>query len=139
MPIGLQAPPQETRQEDQISGEGEIVETNDEDVTLVVDAGDIEPLEPKSLAEAKRYPEWPEWEKVIYEELKTLEEAGTWEISDLPEGANLVGLKWVFHIKKDASGCVVHYKAQLVAQGFSQVEGVNYFDTYAPVAKLSSL
>ena len=84
------------------------METNDEDITLVVDAGDIEPLEPKSLAEAKRRPEWPEWEKVIYEELKTLEEASTWEISDLPEGANLVGLKWVFHIKKNVTGCVVH-------------------------------
>jgi hypothetical protein len=139
MPIGLQAPPQETRQEDQISGEGETVETNDEDVTLVVDAGDIKPLEPKSLVEAKRCPEWPEWEKVIYEELKTLEEAGTWEISDLPEGANLVGSKWVFHIKKDTTSHVVRYKARLVAQGFSKVEGVDYFDTYTPVAKLSSL
>ena len=53
------------------------METNDEDVTLVVDAGDIEPLELKSLVEVKRHPEWPEWEKAIYEELKTLEEAGT--------------------------------------------------------------
>ena len=54
------------------------METNDEDVTLVVDAGDIESLEPKSLAEAKRHPEWPEWEEAIYEELKMLEEARTW-------------------------------------------------------------
>ena len=87
------------------------METNDEDVTLVVDAGDIEPLELKSLVEVKRHPEWPKWEKAIYEELKTLEEAGTWEISDLPEGANLVGSKWVFCIKKDTSGRVVRYKA----------------------------
>ena len=115
------------------------METNDEDVTLVVDAGDIKPLEPKSLVEVKRRPEWPEWEKAINEELKTLEEASTWEISDLPEGADLVGSKWVFRIKKDASGRVVRYKARLVAQGFSQVEEVDYFDTYAPVAKLSSL
>ena len=139
MPIGLQALPQETRQEDRVSSEGEIVEKNDEDVTLVVDAGDIKPLEPKSLAEAKRHPEWPEWEKAMYEELKMLEEAGTWEISDLPVGANLVGSKWVFHIKKDATGRVVRYKARLVAQGFCQVEGVDYFNTYAPVAKLLSL
>jgi hypothetical protein len=61
---------------------------------------------------------------------------GTWEISDLPEGANLVGSKWVFHIKKDTTSCVVRYKAQLVVQGFSQVKGVDYFDTYTPVAKL---
>ena len=53
MPIGLQVPPQETRQGDRVSSEGEIVEMNDEDVTLVVDTGDIEPLELKSLTEVK--------------------------------------------------------------------------------------
>jgi hypothetical protein len=58
---------------------------------------------------------------------------------DVPEGVNVVGLKWVFRAKKDAAGNVVHYKAQLVAQGFSQVPGVDYFDMYAPVAWLASI
>jgi len=48
-------------------------------------------------------------------------------------------LKWVFEGKKDAVGNVVCYKAHLVAQGFSQVPGVNYFDTFVPVAKLASI
>jgi hypothetical protein len=133
MPTGLQAP-----EEKRVENKGEEKSTEG-DVTLVVDAGDIQPLEPKSLAEAKRRPEWPYWEKAIREELKTLEDAGTWELTSLPEGANVVGSKWVFRIKRDASGQVVRYKARLVAQGFSQVEGVDYFDTYAPVAKLASL
>ena len=69
----------------------------------------------------------------------TLKEAGTWRLVDAPEGANVVGSKWVFRAKKDAAGSVVHHKARLVAQGFSQVPGVDYFDTYAPVAQLTSI
>ena len=51
----------------------------------------------------------------------------------------MVGSKWVFHAKKDATGNVICYKAHLVAQGFSQVPGVDYFDMFAPVAKLTSI
>src|SRR6266702_2595793 len=75
---------------------------------------------PAASAKMKRWPTWP----------RTLEHA--------PPGANVIGSKWVFKAKKDASGKVVRYKARLVAQGFSQVEGVDYFDTYTPVARLTS-
>jgi hypothetical protein len=68
-----------------------------------------------------------------------LRKAGTWTLEHAPPGANVIGSKWVFKAKKDASGKVVCHKARLVAQGFSQVEGVDYFDTYAPVARLPSL
>lgn len=51
---------------------------------------------------------------------------------------NVVGSKWVFRAKKDAKGIVVHKKARLVVQGFLQVPGINYFDTYAPVTHLAS-
>ena len=56
-----------------------------------------------------------------------------------PPRANIIGSKWVFQAKKDAARHVVQYKAQLVAQGFSQVPGVDYFDTFAPVACLASI
>ena len=79
------------------------------------------------------------WEKAIEEELSTLKDAGTWELVDAPEGVNIVGSKWVFRAKKDATGNFVRYKARLVAQGFSQVPGVDYFDTFAPVARLASI
>ncbi|CAA7269926.1 unnamed protein product [Cyclocybe aegerita] len=65
--------------------------------------------------------------------------AGTWELVDAPPGANIIGSKWVFRAKKDAAGNVVRYKARLVAQGFSQVPGINYFNTFAPVARLASI
>jgi hypothetical protein len=68
-----------------------------------------------------------------------LKDAGTWTLVKPPPGANVVGSKWVFRVKKDAAGSIVRKKARLVAQGFSQVPGVDYFDTYAPVARLSSI
>ena len=56
-----------------------------------------------------------------------------------PAGANIVGSKWVFQAKKDADGNVIRKKAHLIAQGFSQVPGVDYFNTFAPVARLASI
>ena len=51
----------------------------------------------------------------------------------------MVGCRWVYALKRDAAGNIIRYKARLVAQGFSQVPGVDFFDTYAPVAKLASI
>src|SRR6266498_191235 len=110
-----------------------------DEYALAAEIGDTEALEPRSLAEVKKWPDWHLWEKAIQEELATLKTAGTWELVDAPEDANIVGSKWVFRAKKDAAGNVVRYKARLVAQGFSQVPGVNYFDTFAPVARLASI
>jgi hypothetical protein len=90
-------------------------------------------------AEVRRSPDWPHWEKAIKEELAMFESNGTWELVDTPLGANVVGNKWVFRVKHDAAGRIQWYKACLVAQGFSQVEGINYFDTFAPVARLGSV
>ena len=97
-----------------------------------------EALKPRNLAEAKHCPNWPLWEQAISEELTTLCKASTWKLEAPLPRANIISMKWVFKAKKDASRKVVWYKAWLVAQGFSQVEGVNYFDTYTPVAKLTS-
>lgn len=60
-------------------------------------------------------------------------------ISDLPPGSKAVGCKWVFRVKRNTDGSVQTFKARLVAQGFSQREGIDYFDTYAPVARLTSI
>jgi len=98
-----------------------------------------EVLEPTTLADTRRRPDWPRWEGGIHEELDTLEKAGTWELVDPPPNANIVGSKWVFCAKKDAAGNIVCYKACLVAQGFFQVPGIDYFNMYAPVAKLASI
>ena len=111
----------------------------DEEMAMLTETAEAEALEPASLAEAKWRPDWPDWEQALAEELTTLHEAGTWEIVEPPPGVNIVGSKWVFKAKKDAEGNVARKKARLVAQGFSQIPGIDYFDTYAPVARLASI
>ena len=117
--------------------------TYDDDDELVLELNETiaeaEVLKPTSLTEAKQRPDWPQWEHGIHEELATLEKAGTWDLVEPPVGANIIGSKWVFCAKKDTAGNVVCHKAHLVVQGFLQVPGVDYFDTYTPVAKLTSI
>ena len=71
-------------------------------------------------------------------EIVTLEHAETWKTVPRPYGRNIVGSKWVFRIKRNADGSIEKYKARLVAHGFTQVFSEDYYDTFSPVAKLSS-
>lgn len=71
------------------------------------------------------------------EEYTTLTNLGTWRLEAAPPGANIVGSKWTYKAKWDTSSTVVHKKACLVTQGFLQVLGVDYFNTFTPVACLS--
>ena len=96
-------------------------------------------LEPRSLNEAMKSPDWPRWKEAMDEELEALKAYKSWEVVDTPKGVNIVGCRWTFVVKCDATGNIVRYKARLVAQGFSQVQGVGFFDTYAPVAKMATI
>ena len=79
--------------------------------TFIVETSDAEALEPWTLAEAKCCPDWLWWEKVILEELATLEAAGTWVLEEPPPGVNIISSKWVFKAKKDAVGIIARFKA----------------------------
>lgn len=68
-----------------------------------------------------------------------MEQNRTWDIVCLPAGKNVVGCRWVFTIKYNADGTEERYKGRLVAQGFTQQEGIDYMETFSPVAKLSSV
>jgi len=105
---------------------------------FAAETADAEGLEPCTLTEAKHRPNWPSWEKAIEEELATLKTASTWRLEEALPRTNIIGSKWVLKAKKDTAGNVVQYKARLVTQGFSQISGVDYDDTYTPVAKLAS-
>jgi histone deacetylase 1/2 len=79
------------------------------------------------------------WEAAMQEEYASLMANGTWELVPLPKDHKSVGCKWVFRIKKDASGHIVRHKARLVAKGYFQVEGVDFIKTFAPVAKFTTI
>jgi hypothetical protein len=95
--------------------------------------------EPRNPKDAKTLPQWPQWLAAMEEEMRRINELGTWELVLKPADTNIVGCKWVYKVKRDQKGDVSRYKARLVAQGFTQVPGVDYVDTFAPVAKFSTL
>jgi hypothetical protein len=94
--------------------------------------------DPQSLVEAKLQSDWPKWKEAMDREIATLEAAGMWTEVPRLSDKNVVGSKWVFRIKRKADGTIDRYKARLVACGFTQIYGVDYFTTYSPVAKLTS-
>ena len=98
---------------------------------------DVE-ADPCSLAEVQSHSDWPCWKETMDFKLATLERAGTWVTVPCPTDKNIVGSKWVFHIKCKADESINKYKAWLVAWGFTQIYRVDYFTTFLPVAKLSS-
>jgi hypothetical protein len=107
---------------------------------LVAATSDSEALDPSSLGEAKKRPDWLHWEAAIKAELDALKAAGTWDLVERPDSRrNVVDAKWVLRVKKNAAGEIEKYKARLVARGFTQVHGVDYYETFAPTAKLASI
>ena len=64
---------------------------------------------------------------------------GVYKVVPHPNGRKVVGSKWVFRIKRGPDGTIQKYKARIVAQGFTQIEGIDYNETFAPIAKFASL
>ena len=71
--------------------------------------------------------------------MDALHKTKTWDLVDLPFGKFAIICKWVYKIKTRLDGIVDHYKAQLVARGFTQEYGIDYEETFAPMARLSSI
>ncbi|GJV67046.1 retrovirus-related pol polyprotein from transposon TNT 1-94 [Tanacetum coccineum] len=93
-------------------------------------------IEPKKLSEAKKHPGWID---AMQEELNQFYKNKVWTLVPLPYGKIVIGSKWVFRNKKDKHGTTTKNKARLVAQGYSQEEGIDYDETFAPVARMEAI
>ena len=91
---------------------------------------------PQTVQEALRD---ENWRKAMGEEMLALEKNKTWDVVELPRGKQPVGCKWVFTVKYKADGSLERYKARLVAKGYTQTYGVDYQETFAPVAKMNTV
>jgi hypothetical protein len=80
-----------------------------------------------------------EWLATCEEEMQTWKDLDVYDVVPRPKGRKVIGSKWVFCVKQGPDGLIQKYKAQIVAQGFTQVEGIDFDQTFAPVAKFSSL
>ncbi|GJX57245.1 retrovirus-related pol polyprotein from transposon TNT 1-94, partial [Tanacetum coccineum] len=96
----------------------------------------ISTIEPKNVNEALKDESWV---VAMQEELNQFVANDVWELVPLPISQSVIGTKWVFRNKLDENGIVSRNKARLVAQGYNQQEGIDYDETYAPVARLESI
>ena len=74
------------------------------------------------------------WAKAMSDELSQIKKSGAWELIPRPKDKNIIGTKWVFKNKMNEEGKIVKNKARLVCKGYAQVEGVDFDETFAPVA-----
>jgi hypothetical protein len=79
------------------------------------------------------------WRDSMMEEYNSIMKNDVWEVVPRPEGKSVVTSKWLYKLKHATDGSIEKYKARFVARGFSQVEGVNYDETFAPVARYTSI
>ncbi|GJU56638.1 putative ribonuclease H-like domain-containing protein [Tanacetum coccineum] len=92
--------------------------------------------EPKKVIHALKDPSWIE---AMQEELLQFKLQEVWTLVDLLNGKRVIGTKWIFMNKKDESGIVIKNKARLVAQGYTQEEGIDYDEVFAPVVRIEAI
>jgi hypothetical protein len=80
-----------------------------------------------------------QWRLAMMEELESIKENKTWTLVDLPRGHCLIGVKWIFKLKRDEHGDVIKHKSRLVAKGYVQRQGVDFEEVFAPVARMESV
>ncbi|GJW22269.1 reverse transcriptase domain-containing protein [Tanacetum coccineum] len=110
--------------------------TNHKDYQNCLFAYFLSQIEPKKVTQALTDPSWIE---AMQDELLQFRLQKVWRLVDLPKGKHAIGTKWVYRNKKDERGIVVRNKARLVAQGYTQEEGIDYDEVFAPVARIEAI
>jgi hypothetical protein len=93
---------------------------------------------PKTITEAFSSPDVDDWKEAIRSEMDSILSNGTWELVERPYGCKPVGCKWVLKKKFKPDGTIDKYKTHLMAKGYTQKEGEDFFDTYSPIARLTT-
>ncbi|KAK8705008.1 hypothetical protein V6N13_048619 [Hibiscus sabdariffa] len=109
---------------------------------LVTTHGDVilvDQDEPKTYQEAMTSPDSEKWLEAMRSEMDSMSENQVWTLVEPPEGIKPIGCKWVFKKKTDMDGNVQTNKGRLVAKGFRQIHGVDYDETFSPVAMFKSI
>jgi hypothetical protein len=78
----------------------------------------------------------PQWQAAMQFELAALEANNTWSLTSLPPGKTPIGCRWIYKIKRHSDGTIECHKARLVAKGYTQLEGIDFHDTFSPTAKM---
>ena len=94
---------------------------------------------PTTYQEAVSSPNSEKWLEAMKSEMQSMYDNQVWTLIDPPEGIKTIECKWVFKKKTDLDGNVNTFKARLVAKGFKQTHGVDYDETFSPVAMLKSI
>lgn len=95
--------------------------------------------EPISFDEATTSTDKRKWLEAMNEEYNSLMKNQTWDLTNVPTGSNLIKCKWIFKIKVRIDGSIKRYKARFVAKGYSQIEGIDYKETFSPVVRQDSI
>ncbi|XP_020706002.1 uncharacterized protein LOC110116666 [Dendrobium catenatum] len=100
------------------------------------DEAEINNSDPTCYTEAVKH---SHWRKAMAEEFLALQKQGTWHLVPHPANVPVLGCKWTYKTKRHSNGSVARFKARLVAQGNNQEYGINYQDTFSPVAKFPTI
>ncbi|CAL2266202.1 unnamed protein product [Prunus armeniaca] len=93
-------------------------------------------IEPESYNEAAQD---DAWNKAMTEEISMIEKNSTWELVDRPSSKPIVGVKWIYKTKLNLDGSIQKHKARLMAKGYTQKPGIDFNETFAPVARLDTI
>ena len=115
---------------------GKATDQRTEDMETFAESAFVSMVEPSNIQQAL---EDPEWIIAMQEELSQFQINEVWSLVPKPKNAKVIGTKWIFKNKSDEFGNVLRNKARLVAHGYKQEIGIDFDDSFAPVARLESI